>query len=132
MPRWSPSAPRWAPGSTSCGRRSRVRPGAYDVSYRLDVGLEELAPIPPRVIVHHGTSASFARVVREGNFAQLRLDSPVVAARGDRVVLRAGTTVGGGRVIDPAPPRHADRERFERSARGEVLVYAPAQAEDGR
>src|SRR5206468_7084486 len=37
---------------------------------------------------------------------------PVVAARGDRVVLRAGTTVGGGRVLDAAPPRHADPKRF--------------------
>ena len=72
-----------------------------------------------------------ARVVRVGRFAQLRLDAPVVAARGDRVVLRAGTTVGGGRVIDAAPPRHADPERFERSARGEVLVHAPVRDSAG-
>jgi selenocysteine-specific elongation factor len=109
-----------------------VEPGAYPSSYRLDVELVELAPIPPRVIVHHGTSAVLARVVRVGNFAQLRLDSPVVAARGDRVVLRAGTTVGGGRVLDPAPPRHADRERFERTAQGEVLVHAPVRDDQGR
>src|SRR6266545_4965376 len=109
-----------------------VEPGDYTVSYRLDVELEELAPIPTRVIVHHGTSATLGRVVRAGTFAQLRLDAPVVAARGDRIVLRAGTTVGGGRVIDPAPPRHADLERFERSARGEVLVHAPVRGEDGK
>jgi selenocysteine-specific elongation factor len=84
-----------------------VAPGAYSPSYRLDVELEELGePIPARVLVHHGTSATLARVVRTGRFAQLRLAAPVVAARGDRVVLRAGTTVGGGRVLDPAPPRH--------------------------
>nr|MBA3736812.1 SelB C-terminal domain-containing protein [Actinomycetota bacterium] len=77
------------------------------------------------------TAMVLARVVRAERFAQLRLDAPVVAARGDRVVLRAGTTVGGGRILDPAPPRHADLERFERSARGEVLVHAPAQAADG-
>jgi selenocysteine-specific elongation factor len=109
-----------------------IEPGAYPRSYRLDVEVEELAPIPPRVIVHHGTSSTLARVVRAGRFAQLRLDVPVVAARGDRVVLRAGTTVGGGRVVDPAPPRHADEERFERSARGEVLVHAPVRGDDGR
>jgi selenocysteine-specific elongation factor len=108
-----------------------VAPGAYAPSYRVDVELEELAPIPPRVLVHHGTSATLARIVRTGRFAQLRVAAPVVAARGDRLVLRAGTTVGGGRVIDPAPPRHADRERFERSARGEIVVYAPVPAEDG-
>jgi selenocysteine-specific elongation factor len=108
-----------------------VEPGSYHRSYRLDVELEELAPVPPRVLVHHGTSATLARVVRVGTFAQLRLDAPVVAARGDRVVLRAGTTVGGGRVLDPAPPRHADRDRFERVARGEVLVHAPVRGDDG-
>ena len=108
-----------------------VQPGAYTRSYRLDVELEELAPIPPRAIVHHGTSATLARIVRRGRFAQLRLAAPVVAARDDRLVLRAGTTVGGGRVIDPAPPRHADPDRFERSSRGEVLVHAPVRSEDG-
>jgi len=106
-----------------------VERGAYHPSYRLDVELEELAPIPPRVLVHHGTSATLARVVRAESFAQLRLDAPVLTARGDHVVLRAGTTVGGGRIIDPAPPRHADTERFERSARGEVLVHAPVRDE---
>jgi selenocysteine-specific elongation factor len=108
-----------------------VEPNAYGVSYRLDVEVEELAPIPPRVLVHHGTATMLARVVRAGRFAQLRLDAPVAAARGDRVVLRAGTTVGGGLVIDAAPPRHADPERFERSARGEVLIHAPVRDADG-
>ena len=83
-----------------------VEPGAYAPSYRLDIELVELAgAVPPRVLVHHGTSATLARVVRNGDFAQLRLAAPVVAARGDHVVLRAGTTVGGGRIVDPAPPR---------------------------
>ncbi len=109
-----------------------VEPSAYPVSYRLDVELEELAPMPGRVIVHHGTSATLARVARSGRFAQLRLDTPLIAARGDRVILRAGTTVGGGQVIDPAPPRHNDAARYERSARGEVLVHAPVRGEDER
>jgi selenocysteine-specific elongation factor len=108
-----------------------VEPNAYGVSYRLDVELEELAPIPPRVLVHHGTATMLARVVQVERFAQLRLDAPVVAARGDHVVLRAGTTVGGGLVIDASPPRHADQERFERSARGEVLIHAPVRDADG-
>jgi selenocysteine-specific elongation factor len=83
-----------------------VEPGAYTPSYRLDIELVELAgTVPPRVLVHHGTAATLARVVRNGDFAQLRLAAPVVAARGDHVVLRAGTTVGGGRIVDPAPPR---------------------------
>jgi len=90
-----------------------VEPGAYAPTYRIDVELEELGvSIPPRVLVHHGTSATLARVARTGRFAQLRLATPIVAARGDRLVLRAGTTVGGGRVLDAAPPRHSDPKRF--------------------
>ena len=108
-----------------------VAPGAYPVSYRLDVEVAELAPIPERALVHHGTSAVLARIVRVGPFAQVRLSAPIVAARDDRVVLRAGTTVGGGRVLDPAPPRHADRAHFERLARGEQLVHAPVRGGDG-
>jgi selenocysteine-specific elongation factor len=107
-----------------------VTPGAYPRTYRLDVALEQLAPIPERALVHHGTSTTLARIVRVGPFAQLRLAAPVVAARGDRVVIRAGTTIGGGTVLDPAPPRHADVQRFERAERGERLVHAPVQ-EDG-
>jgi selenocysteine-specific elongation factor len=90
-----------------------VEPGAYPVSWRLDVALEELEPVPPAVTVHIGTSDVPARVVRSGRLAQLRLREPVVAARGDRVVLRAESTVGGGIVLDPAPPRRFDPERLE-------------------
>ncbi len=89
-----------------------VEPGFYPVTWRLDVALEELEPIPAAVTVHIGTSDVPARVVRDGRFAQLRLREPVLAARGDRVVLRTETTVGGGVVLDPAPPRGLDPERL--------------------
>jgi selenocysteine-specific elongation factor len=103
-----------------------VAPGSFRPSFRLDVILEPLAEIPARVVLHHGTAETTARVALAGErFAQLRLSRPVVAARGDRVVLRAGTTVGGGVVLDPAPPRHADIARFEALERGEAFVYAP-------
>ena len=36
----------------------------------------------------------------------------MVAARGDRIVLRTRTTIGGGIVLDPAPPRGLDSERL--------------------
>jgi selenocysteine-specific elongation factor len=90
-----------------------VEPGYYPVSWRLDVALEELEQVPAAVTVHIGTSDVPARVVREGRFAQLRLRDPVIAARGDRVVLRTDTTVGGGAVLDPAPPRGLDPDRLE-------------------
>jgi selenocysteine-specific elongation factor len=96
-----------------------VQPGHYPVSYRLDVVLDELEPVPAAVKVHLGTADVAARVVRAGRFAQLRLDEPVVAARGDRFVVRTDTTVGGGRVVDPAPPRRLEPERLEVLDRGD-------------
>src|SRR5919199_360900 len=41
-----------------------IAAGAFSPSYRLDVALEPLADIPPRALVHHGTSTALARVVR--------------------------------------------------------------------
>jgi selenocysteine-specific elongation factor len=111
-----------------------VEPGSYPSSYRLDVVLTELEPIADgtRVTVHHGTSHTVARVVRVGErYAQLRLAEPVVAARGDRFVLRERTTVGGGVVLDPAPARNVDAERLELLESGEpeaivrAIVHAP-------
>jgi selenocysteine-specific elongation factor len=104
-----------------------VAPGAYTATYRLDVALEQIEPIDDgaRLVVHLGTAQSPARVVLlDGSFAQLRLDAPLVGARGDRVVLRAETTLGGGTVIDPHPPRHRDAARvavLERGAVGETI-----------
>jgi selenocysteine-specific elongation factor len=108
-----------------------LTPGSLRPSYRLDVELDELEPIADgaRLHVHHGTAAVPARVVRAGRFAQLRLAAPVVAARGDRVVLRGETTVGGGLVLDPAPARHADAARFELARRGESRVHVPRFAD---
>ena len=111
-----------------------VAAGGYPVSFRLDVVLDELEPIPDdaRLNVHLGTAYVPARVVRIGErWAQLRLSSPVVAARGDRVVLRGETTLGGGLVLDPAPPRHRDAERMSLVARGDIAatVHAPVLAE---
>ena len=109
-----------------------IAPGAYPASYRLDVALEELAPIRDgaRVHVHHGTAEIPAVVRRIGErYAQLRLSTPAVAARGDRVVLRGETTLGGGRVLDPSPPRHASAERIDLLERGDVAatIHAPVQ-----
>jgi selenocysteine-specific elongation factor len=109
-----------------------VTPGRFRPSYRLDVVLEALDEIPAAVTVHHGTSGVPARVVRAGkDYAQLRLAEPLVAARGDRVVLRTTTTVGGGRVLDPLPPRHADEGRMALLERGDVAatVHAPVRRE---
>jgi selenocysteine-specific elongation factor len=111
-----------------------VAPGAYPVSYRLDVALDEVEPIRDgaRLQVHVGTAHVPARVVRVGErWAQLRLGAPVVAARGDRVILRGETTLGGGSVLDPAPPRHRDEDRMALVEAGDVAatVHAPVRLE---
>ncbi|HEX4680944.1 MAG TPA: selenocysteine-specific translation elongation factor [Gaiellaceae bacterium] len=108
-----------------------VEPGHYPLSYRLDARLEEIAEVPAAVTVHVGTKAVPARIARDGAYAQLRLAEPVVAARGDRIVLRTQTTVGGGTVLDPAPPRRLEPERLAVLERGDpeeivrALVHAP-------
>jgi selenocysteine-specific elongation factor len=108
-----------------------VTPDAFVTSYRLDVRLEAIADVPAAVSVHHGTSQIAARVVHaDDSRAQLRLAAPVVAARGDRFVLRADTTVGGGVVLDPAPPRRVDAERLAVAEVGDAsaLVHEPVPA----
>jgi selenocysteine-specific elongation factor len=107
-----------------------VEPGYYPVSWRLDVSLDELERVPAAVTVHLGTSDLAARVVREGRFAQLRLREPVVAARGDRVVLRTNTTVGGGVVLDPAPPRRLEPQRLELLESGDPEAIVRAQVHE--
>jgi selenocysteine-specific elongation factor len=80
-----------------------------------------------RVQVHHGTRESPARLAwLSGPFWQARLEQPLVAARGDRLVVRQIAppgTLGGGIVLDPAPRKHgASREllaRLQRLARSE-------------
>lgn len=100
-----------------------VAAGSSAPSYRLDILLDETAGSVPHgahVTVCHGTSAVAGRVVRAGQrFAQLRLAKPLVAARGDRLVLRQETTVGGGRILDAAPPRRVDEARLALLERGD-------------
>lgn len=106
-----------------------VAPGFFPVSYRLDVRLEELEPLEDgaRLTVHHGTSQHPARLVRaDGPYAQLRLATAVVAARGDRLVLRRETTLGGARVLDPDPPRSAEPGRLELLDRGDPVSIVRA------
>ena len=88
----------------------------------------------PRHLAHSGPR----RPGRRAQTAQLRLEAPVVAARGDRVVLRGETTLGGATVLDPAPPRRLDEERLELLERGDpasivsATVHAPVSVESLR
>ena len=92
-----------------------------------------------RVMVHHGTRAVPARLTALGaGLWQVRLEAPLLAAAGDRLVVRSVAppdTLGGGTVLDPRARRHGRRpdvlERLERLRRGEPepsLAAPPAAA----
>jgi selenocysteine-specific elongation factor len=99
-------------------------PGAYGSTLALDARLDVLGSCPrevknrTRVRVYLGTAEVLARLnlldadqIEPGGsgLVQLRLETPTVAAKGDRYVLRFYSpmeTIGGGSVIDPSPPRH--------------------------
>jgi selenocysteine-specific elongation factor len=105
-------------GDTVVRPDSELRP-TYLIDCRLGVepGAEPLRR-GTRVQVHHGTREAPARVVPleaeelspgEPRYAQLRLEAPLVTARGDRLVLRRVAppdTVGGGSVVHSSPRKH--------------------------
>jgi selenocysteine-specific elongation factor len=114
-------------GDVLVGVGSEVRP-----SYRVDAELEFSDDAEPenseRVQIHHGTREAPARLAwLGGRFWQVRLERPIVAAAGDRLVVRRiapPDTLGGGRVLDPRPRRHGPSRDLlaglEQLARGEA------------
>jgi selenocysteine-specific elongation factor len=105
------------------------------VTYRLDVDLltgsgKILAA--RRVQVHLGTGAAPARVAGLGGIsAQLRLERPLLARAGDRVVIRSTSppdTLGGGVVTHPSPPRHGPNWDSEPTSARERGSEGPASA----
>jgi selenocysteine-specific elongation factor len=98
-----------------------VRPNQYQVTRHADVRLRLLADISSpvkhasEVKVFLGTAETIANVrvlgaeelaPGEEGWAQLELRDPLVAVRGDRLIIRRpspGETLGGGVVVDPQP-----------------------------
>lgn len=111
-------------GAALVARDSRIEPTLI-VDAALDLDLDRGGQ---RVQVHHGTRDAPARLVAlSGRYWQLRLESPLLAATGDRLVVRSVAppdTLGGGIVLDPRARRHGRRpeliERLARLERGEV------------
>jgi selenocysteine-specific elongation factor len=113
-------------------------PGAVAPSLVLDCDLAlRDARHGMRAHVHHGTRETPARMADlGGGLWQARLEQPLLARAGDRVVVRSiapPDTLGGGVVLDPAARRHGRRadalERLERLRRGEPEPEpAPAPA----
>jgi selenocysteine-specific elongation factor len=108
-----------APGDVLAGERAPVR-----LAYRIEAELELEEPLADRerVQLHHGTRDVPARAVhREGRRWQLRAQRPLIAAAGDRFVLRRISppgTLGGGVILAPGRRREpAERERERAAAR---------------
>ena len=103
-------------------------PGAVEPSLVLDCDLT-LRDVRHgmRAHVHHGTRETAARLADlGGGLWQARLEQPLMARAGDRVVVRSVAppdTLGGGVVLDPAARRHGRHghvlARLERLRRGE-------------
>jgi selenocysteine-specific elongation factor len=103
-------------------------PGAVEPTTVLDAVLTlRDAEHGMRVHIHHGTREAPARLAAlGGDLWQLRLERPLLARAGDRVVVRSlapPDTLGGGIVLDPLARRHGRRPdvlaRLDRLRRGE-------------
>jgi selenocysteine-specific elongation factor len=100
-----------------------IKPGTYTISNRLDAHFR-LIPDASKALKHNtevklfiGSTETTARLrllgveklnQGESAFIQLKLENPVISARGDHYVLRLPSpaeTIGGGIVIDPHPAR---------------------------
>jgi selenocysteine-specific elongation factor len=112
-------------GDVLCGAAAELR-----ATYRVEVSLALHAALRDRerVQVHHGTRDSPARAVHlQGDCWQLRLERPLLAADGDRVVLRRISppdTLGGGAILTAAPGRR--RRPAVGSGRPDAVAVEPA------
>lgn len=106
-----------------------AEPGSLAPSSMLDARLRLVSSCPKelehrtRVRLHLGTCEVMARVVLleqdrlqpgEDGLVQLRLESPVAAAWGDRFVIRRYSpplTIGGGTILEAHPSKHRRTER---------------------
>jgi len=103
-----------------------TRPGSVTVTRHVDVRVELLKSARP---LHHGARVRFHQGTREllgcvalsegshvepgaSAFARVHLEASIVLVRGDRFILRAYSplsTIAGGTVLDPLPPRRGVR-----------------------
>ncbi|MDR7426823.1 MAG: selenocysteine-specific translation elongation factor, partial [Armatimonadota bacterium] len=117
-------------------------PGTLTPAVQLDARVRVLPAAPPlphlvRLRLYLGTAEAFCRLALldrerlspgEEALVQVRLERPIVAARGDRFVLRRTSpvaTLGGGEVITVNPPRR----RRGAQAVAEVSALSSADAD---
>lgn len=125
-------------------------PGAYRPTTLIDLQLRMLRDAPQAIVQNTGLDLFVgATEVRcrvtlldaealgpgASGWVQLRLDRPVLVARGDRCILRIASpslTIAGGTIVDPHPPRHrrfraevmTALETLARGAPDELLLQA--------
>ncbi|HDQ05014.1 MAG TPA: selenocysteine-specific translation elongation factor [Deltaproteobacteria bacterium] len=122
-----------------------VRPHTVWPTTRLDVAIEYLKAntksFKNRTLIrlHTGTTEVIARVILmekeelkpgESGLAQLVLEKKDVVVAGDCFVLRSYspiTTIGGGVIIDPLPPKH---KRLDKKALREMLLLQSGALEE--
>lgn len=115
-------------------------PGALVATHMVDVHLTLLASAPrplkhrAKVRFHTGTAEHLATMVLleapelapgKDTFAQIRLDQPIAALRGDRFVLRSYSpvqTIGGGTILHPLPSKHKGQEKREAAKALRILL----------
>ena len=109
------------------GARVRFHQGTSEVMARLAIGAVRAAASRTAGDAGEGPPV-FPAVMQAGDsaFARLHLERPVALTRGDRFVVRAYSpmvTIGGGIVLDPAPPtgRLRSAAGFERLRRLDAL-----------
>ncbi len=112
-----------------------LTPGIFRPTQAVDVKLHLLRDAPEfknksPVHFHLYTSETVGRVILydketlkpgETCYAQIRLQSPVVASAGDRFVIRRFSpveTIGGGIILDPYPKKRKKKEGIE-----DLIVY---------
>jgi len=116
-------------------------PGWLEPTSAIDIRLRAVAgasrPLPHNATrtLHVGADEVQARIrLLEGDllapgdstWAQLRLERPIAAARGDHFVLRsAEATVAGGRIVDTRPRRHHRNDQSTLQALQRLLDGSP-------
>ena len=129
--------------------------GEFTPTYMVDARLTLLPSAPTlkygaQVRFHHGTADATAKLMfadrqqlapGDSCYAQVRLKTKIVPARGDRFIIRSlspMTTIGGGVVLDPHPHKHgmgeehvARLETFEQGKPAQVVALLLDEARPG-
>ena len=118
------TSPGWLEPTAAVDIRLRAvadasKPLPHNATRTLHVGADE---VQARVRLLEGDSL----LPGDSTWAQLRLERPIAAARGDHFVLRsADSTVAGGRIVDTRPRRHHRNDASTLQALQRLLDGSP-------